>query len=425
MDELGIKINEGGDDQKNNKMDIDLDAGYYNDELSVFSRSNDKSNEDLYKRLKQLEKELEFHDIQVEYIKYEQKNLKREHSRAKEEVKRIQSVPLVIGQFLEMIDAHTGIIGSTTGSSYYVRILSTIDRELLKPSASVALHRHSNALVDVLPPEADSSIQLLAASEKPDVTYSDIGGMDMQKQEIREAVELPLTHFGLYKQIGIDPPRGVLLYGPPGTGKTMLAKAVANHTTAAFIRVVGSEFVQKYLGEGPRMVRDVFRLARENSPAIVFIDEVDSIATKRFDTQTGADREVQRILLELLNQMDGFDQSTNVKVIMATNRWDTLDPALLRPGRLDRKIEFPMPDRRQKRLIFQVCTAKMNLGEEVDLEDYVSRPDQISAAEISAICQEAGMQAVRKNRYVILPKDFEKGYKAHVKKSELDYEFYK
>lgn len=160
----------------------------------------------------------------------------------------------------------------------------------------------------------------LVVSEKPDVTYNDIGGMDIQKQEIREAVELPLTHFELYKQIGIDPPRGVLLYGPPGTGKTMLVKAVANSTTASFIRVVGSEFVQKYLGEGPRMVRDVFRLAREHSPAIIFIDEVDAIATKRFDAQTGADREVQRILLELLNQMDGFDQGSNVKVIMAVSR---------------------------------------------------------------------------------------------------------
>ena len=186
--------------------------------------------------------------------------------------------------------------------------------------------------------------------------------------KIREAVELPLTHFELYKQIGIDPPRGVLLYGPPGTGKTMMAKAVANATTASFITMVGSEFVQKYLGEGPRMVRDVFRLARENAPAIIFIDEIDAIATKRFDAQTGADREVQRILLELLNQMDGFDQTTNVKVIMATNRADTLDPALLRPGRLDRKIEFPNPDRRQKRLIFTACTANMNLAEEVDLE---------------------------------------------------------
>ena len=179
------------------------------------------------------------------------------------------------------------VLNVSLGSNYYIRILSTIDRELLKPSASVALHKHSNALVDVLPPEADSSIAMLTADEKPDVAYSDIGGMDIQKQEMREAVELPLTHFELYKQIGIDPPRGVLMFGPPGCGKTMLAKAVAHHTTAAFIRVVGSEFVQKYLGEGPRMVRDVFRLAKENAPAIIFIDEIDAIATKRFDAQTG------------------------------------------------------------------------------------------------------------------------------------------
>jgi len=215
------------------------------------------------------------------------------------------------------------------------------------------------------------------------------------------------------------------LYGPPGTGKTMLAKAVANQTNASIIKMVGSEFVQKYLGEGPRMVRDVFRMAKENSPSIVFIDEVDAIATKRFDANTGADREVQRILIELLQQMDGFDQTVNVKCIMATNRADTLDPALLRPGRLDRKIEFPLPDRRQKRLVFQTLTNKMNLNEEVDLEDYVSRPEKISCADIQAICQEAGMQAVRKNRYVILPKDFEKGYKNVVKKRDTEFDFYK
>ncbi|KAH9533305.1 hypothetical protein CY35_18G045000 [Sphagnum magellanicum] len=188
----------------------------------------------------------------------------------------------------------------------------------------------------------------------------------------------------------------VLLYGPPETGKTMLFKAVAHHTTAAFICVVGSEFVQKYLGE--------------NAPAIIFMDEIDAIATAGFDAQTGADREVQHILMELLNQ------TVNVKVIMATNRADTLDPALLFPGGLDRKIEFPLPDQRQKRLIFQVCTAKMNFSEEVDLEDYVSRPNKISAAEISAICQEAGLQAVQKNGYVILPKDLDKGYRSNVKK---------
>jgi 26S proteasome regulatory subunit T3 len=236
---------------------------------------------------------------------------------------------------------------------------------------------------------------------------------------------LPLTHHELYAQIGIDPPRGVLMYGPPGTGKTMMAKAVAAQTTANFIQVVGSEFVQKYLGEGPRMVRDVFRLAKENAPAIIFVDEVDAIATKRFDAQTGADREVQRILMELLNQMDGFDQHVNVKVIMATNRADTLDPALLRPGRLDRKIEFPMPDRRQKRLIFQVVTSKMNLHEEIDLEDYVQRPEKLSAADIAAIAQEAGLHAVRNNRYVVLNKDFEKAYKNNIKKADTEFEFYR
>jgi 26S proteasome regulatory subunit T3 len=204
----------------------------------------------------------------------------------------------------------------------------------------------------------------------------------------------------------------------------MMAKAVAHHTSAAFLRVVGSEFVQKYLGEGPRMVRDVFRLAKEQAPAIIFIDEIDAIATKRFDAQTGADREVQRILMELLTQMDGFDQHTNVKVMMATNRHDTLDPALLRPGRLDRKVEFPLPDRRQRRMIFQVCTAKMNLADDVDLEDYVQRPEKLSAADISAICQEAGLHAVRANRYVILNKDFEKAYKNNVKRSDVEFEFY-
>jgi len=380
---------------------------------------------DDYSNYKRLLQSHEYLKVQEDYIKDELHNLKKEYRHAQEEVKRIQSVPLVIGQFLEAVDPNTGIVGSTTGSNYYVRILSTLDRELLKPSSSVALHKHSNALVDVLPPEADSSISMLTADEKPDVTYSDIGGLDIQKQEIREAVELPLSHFDLYKQIGIDPPRGVLLFGPPGCGKTMLAKAVAHHTTASFIRVVGSEFVQKYLGEGPRMVRDVFRLARENSPAIIFIDEIDAIATKRFDAQTGADREVQRILLELLNQMDGFDQTTNVKVIMATNRADTLDPALLRPGRLDRKIEFPVPDRRQKRLVFSTVTGRMNLSDDVDLEDYVARPDRISGADINAICQEAGMHAVRQNRYIVLNKDFQKAYKNNVKKDETDFEFYK
>lgn len=384
--------------------------------------------QDVYVKLKKLEKELDLLLLQEDYIKDEQRHLKRELVRAQEEVKRIRSVPLVIGQFLEPIDENNGIVSSTTGSNYVVRILSTLDRELLKPSSSVALHRHSNALVDILPPEADSSISIVGDNQKPDVTYADVGGLDVQKQEIREAVELPLTQGDLYSQIGIDPPRGVLLYGPPGTGKTMLVKAVANSTTASFIRINGSEFVQKYLGEGPRMVRDVFRLARENSPAIIFIDEVDAIATKRYDAQTGADREVQRILLELLNQMDGFDQTSNVKVIMATNRADTLDPALLRPGRLDRKIEFPsLKDRRERRLIFSTVASKMALAPEVDLDSLIVRNDPLSGAVIAAIMQEAGLRAVRKNRYMILQSDLEEAYAAQVKTgTEHDkFDFYK
>ncbi|EWC78467.1 26S protease regulatory subunit 6B [Plasmodium falciparum UGT5.1] len=362
--------------------------------------------------------------IYEDYIKEEHKNLKRELIRSKNEIKRIQSVPLIIGQFLDIIDNNYGIVSSTAGSNYYVRILSTLNKEDLKPSVSVALHRHSHSIVNILPSESDSSIQLLQITERPNVKYTDLGGLDMQKQEMKEAVELPLTCPELYEKIGIEPPMGILIYGPPGTGKTMLVKAVANETQVTFIGVVGSEFVQKYLGEGPRMVRDVFRLARENSPSIIFIDEVDAIATKRFDAQTGADREVQRILLELLNQMDGFDKSTNVKVIMATNRADTLDPALLRPGRLDRKIEFPLPDRKQKRLIFQTIISKMNVSSDVNIESFVVRTDKISAADIAAIAQEAGMQAIRKNRYIITANDFEQGYRTHVRKQLRDYEFY-
>ncbi|KAF5141135.1 26s proteasome regulatory subunit 6 [Vairimorpha ceranae] len=373
---------------------------------------------------KQKEREYKLLSIREEYVRKEIEILKREERHAKEEINRVKSVPFIMGQFLEPIDSNTAIVGSTAGSNYVVKILSTVDRELLKPNTTVALHRHSSAIVDVLPPEADSCIPVMGENEKPDVTYSDVGGLDVQKQEIRETVELPLLHNQLYKQIGIEPPRGVLLYGPPGTGKTMLVKAVANHTKATFISINGSEFVQKYLGEGPRMVRDVFRLAREREPSIMFIDEADSIATKRFDASTSADREVQRVLLELLNQMDGFDQNCNVRVIMATNRADTIDPALLRPGRLDRKIEFPLPDRRQKRLVFSTITGKMSLSNDVDLESLVNRPDRISCADINSICQEAGTLAVRSSRYVVNHKDFEEAYAKVVERHDTQPDFY-
>jgi ATP-dependent 26S proteasome regulatory subunit len=205
-----------------------------------------------------------------------------------------------------------------------------------------------------------------------------------------------------------------IFHGPPGTGKTLLARALACNLNATFIKIVASAIVDKYIGESARLIREMFGYARDHEPCVIFMDEIDAIGGKRQGEGSSADREIQRTLMELLNQLDGFEALGQVKIVMATNRPDILDPALLRPGRLDRKIDFPLPDRRQKRLIFSTITGKMNLSEEVDLEDYIARPDKISGADINAICQEAVMQAVRENRYVILSKDFEKGYKNNI-----------
>ena len=353
-------------------------------------------------------------EILIKYYEEDLDQLKRQLLIFQNEISRFQSVPLIVGQLMEKIDKNSCIIGSTTGNNYLVKIISTIDRNKLKPNSSVALHRNSNALVNCLEDEADSGINVVLPLEKPKVKLNEIGGLEKQKEEIRETIELPLINKRLYEEIGIEPPNGVLLYGPPGTGKTMLVKAVASKTTATFIKAVGSEFVQKYLGEGPRLVRDLFKTAKKYSPSIIFVDEVDAIATRRFDAQTGADREVQRILMEFLSQMDGFEKNFDVKIIMCTNRIDTLDPAILRPGRIDRKIEFPLPNIQEKRFMFQTLTRSMNMSNEVDIEYFVNRHERLSGAVIAAICQEAGIQAIRRNRYVVTQSDFLISYKLNV-----------
>jgi len=348
------------------------------------------------------------------FFEEEIESLKKQLVIFQNEISRFQSVPLIIGQLVEKLDKNFCIIGSTTGNNYLVRIISTIDYDKLKLNSPVALHRNSNALVNFLDDEGDSGINIILPIEKPKVKYTEIGGLEKQKEEIRETIELPLINQKLYEEIGIDPPNGVLLYGPPGTGKTMLVKAIAAKTAAAFIKAVGSEFVQKYLGDGPKLVRDLFKTAKKYAPSIIFIDEIDAIATRRFDAQTGADREVQRILIEFLSQMDGFEKNLNVKIIMCTNRIDTLDPAILRPGRIDRKIEFPLPTIQEKRFMFQTLTSSMNLSREVDMEYFISKKEKLSGAVIAAICQEAGIQAIRKNRYIITQDDFLISYKLNV-----------
>jgi proteasome regulatory subunit len=246
----------------------------------------------------------------------------------------------------------------------------------------------------------------MQVDHSPDVTYADIGGLDEQMQEVRETVEMPLDRPEMFDEVGINPPSGVLLHGPPGTGKTMLAKAVANQTDASFIKMAGSELVHKFIGEGAKLVRDLFEVARENEPAVIFIDEIDAIASKRTDSKTSGDAEVQRTMMQLLSEMDGFDERGEVRLIAATNRFDMLDEAILRPGRFDRLIEVPKPDDEGRELIFQIHTRDMNVDDDVDFAELAALAADASGADIKAVCTEAGMFAIRDDRTEITRDDF-------------------
>eukprot|EP00884_Botryococcus_braunii_P000833 jgi/Botrbrau1/10750/Bobra.180_2s0015.1 len=324
-------------------------------------------------RLLKLERVKDWLLMEEEFVS-NQERLKPQEERIEEDrtqVDELRGMPMSVGTLEEIIDETHAIVSSSVGPEYYVAILSFVDKTQLEPGCTVLLHNKVLCIVGILQDETDPMVSVMKVEKAPLESYADVGGLESQVQEIKEAVELPLTHPELYEDIGIKPPKGVILYGEPGTGKTLLAKAVANSTSATFLRVVGSELIQKYLGDGPKLVRELFRVADDLAPSIVFIDEVDAIGTKRYESQSGGEREIQRTMLELLNQMDGFDAMGDVKVIMATNRIDSLDPALIRPGRIDRKIEFPLPDTKTKRRIFGIHTGKMTLADDVNLEEFV------------------------------------------------------
>lgn len=361
-------------------------------------------------RLLKLERIKDYLLMEEEFIT-NQERLKPQEEKTQEErtkVDDLRGTPMGVGSLEEIIDDNHAIISSSVGPEYYVTILSFVDRDQLEPGCQVLTHNKVLSIVGVLQDEVDPLVSVMKVEKAPLESYADIGGLDEQVQEIKEAVELPLTHPELYEEIGIRPPKGVILYGEPGTGKTLLAKAVANSTSATFLRVVGSELIQKYLGDGPKLVRELFRVAEELAPSIVFIDEIDAVGTKRYDSTSGGEREIQRTMLELLNQLDGFDSRGDVKVIMATNRIETLDPALIRPGRIDRKIEFPLPDIKTKRKIFQIHTGRMTLADDVNLEEFVMTKDDLSGADIKAICTEAGLLALRERRMKVTHPDFKK-----------------
>ena len=361
-------------------------------------------------KLLRLERIKDYMLLEQEFIK-NQETFRPQAERKEEEREKVDELrgsPLVVGSLEEFIDENHAIVSTSVGPEYYVCVLSIVDKDQLEPGSSVLLHNKSLSIVGILQDEVDPLVSVMKVEKAPLESYADIGGLEAQIQEIKEAVELPLTHPEMYEDIGIKPPKGVILYGEPGTGKTLLAKAVANQTSATFLRVTGSELIQKYLGEGPKLVRELFRVAEEHAPSIVFIDEIDAIGTKRYDSNSGGEREVQRTMLELLNQLDGFDSRSDVKVILATNKIESLDPALIRPGRIDRKIEFPLPDIKTKRKIFQVHTAKMSLAPDVDLELFIMAKDELSGADIKAMCSEAGMLALRERRMQVTQDDFVK-----------------
>ncbi|MFG1529890.1 MAG: proteasome-activating nucleotidase [Thermoplasmata archaeon] len=353
------------------------------------------------------------------YMEAEILRLQREVKRLKTELDRLRYPPLIVGNVRDVLTDGRIVVKSSTGPDFVVNTAESIEAAKISVGSRVALNKQTLAVMGVLPASVDPMVSASEIVAKPTATYQEVGGLSDQIREIREAVEYPLLRSELYRKVGVDPPKGVLLLGPPGTGKTLIAKAVAHHTNATFIRLVGSELVQKYIGEGARLVRELFQLAREKAPSIIFIDEVDSIGAKRLEVATSGDREVQRTLMQLLAEMDGFEPLSNVKIIAATNRPDILDDALLRPGRFDRIIEIPVPGEAGRAEIFRIHSRGMALREPIDFELLAQRCEGVTGADIKAICTEAGMGAIREERDQVTLQDFERAVEKVVGEEEL------
>ena len=353
------------------------------------------------------------------YMEAEILRLQREVKRLKTELDRLRYPPLVVGTVRDVLTDGRLVVKSSTGPDFVVNAAETVEHDKLSVGSRVALNKQTLAVMGVLPASLDPLVTASEIVTRPTVTYDDIGGLIDQIREIRESVEYPLLRSELYRKVGVDPPKGVLLIGPPGTGKTMIAKSVAHHTHATFIRLVGSELVQKYIGEGARLVRELFQLAREKAPTIIFIDEIDSIGAKRLEVATSGDREVQRTLMQLLAEMDGFEPLSNVKIIAATNRPDILDDALLRPGRFDRIVEIPIPSFAGRSEIFRIHSRGMSMKEPVDFDTLAARTEGSTGADIKSICTEAGMWAIREERDSVTMVDFERAIEKVVGEEEL------
>jgi 26S proteasome regulatory subunit T5 len=385
------------------------------------------SNDEIVSRTRLLDNEIKIMRSEVMRISHELQAQKEKIKENTEKIKVNKTLPYLVSNVIELLDVDPqdqaeeeganvdldsqrkgkcAVIKTSTRQTYFLPVIGLVDAEQLKPADLVGVNKDSYLILETLPQEYDSRVKAMEVDERPTEQYSDIGGLDKQIQELIEAVVLPMTHKEHFIALGIQPPKGVLLYGPPGTGKTLLARACAAQTKSTFLKLAGPQLVQMFIGDGAKLVRDAFSLAKEKAPAIIFIDELDAIGTKRFDSEKAGDREVQRTMLELLNQLDGFQPNHDIKVIAATNRVDILDPALLRSGRLDRKIEFPAPNEEARARIMQIHSRKMNVSKDVNFEELARCTDDFNGAQCKAVCVEAGMIALRRNATELSHEDY-------------------
>ena len=361
---------------------------------------------------------------EIKVLKSEQMRLLHEQGVMKERIKdnadkisQNKVLPYLVGNVVEILDidpdidedseevangdaesrphGKCAVIKTSTRQTIFLPLIGLVPPEQLEPGDLIGVNKDSYLILDKLPAEYDSRVKAMEVDERPTETYTDIGGLDKQIEELVEAIVLPMQQEQKFKNLGIKPPKGALMYGPPGTGKTLLARACAAQTDACYLKLAGPSLVQMFIGDGAKLVRDAFELAKEKAPAIIFIDELDAIGTKRFDSDKSGDREVQRTMLELLNQLDGFSSDERIKVIAATNRIDILDPALLRSGRLDRKIEFPLPNEEARARILEIHSRKMSVGPNVNFAEIARSTDEMNGAQLKAVCVEAGMIALR------------------------------
>ncbi|KAH8109803.1 26S proteasome subunit P45 [Phellopilus nigrolimitatus] len=386
------------------------------------------STEDILSRIRLIENDIKVMRSETHRLQSEQSTMKEKVRDNREKIKQNKVLPYLVGNVVEILDigpdgeedganqdldsmrkGKCAVIKTSTRQTVFLPLIGLVPAEKLKPGDLIGVNKDSYLVLDALPAEYDSRVKAMEVDERPTETYTDVGGLDKQIEELAEAIVLPMEHADKFKTLGIKPPKGVLMYGPPGTGKTLMARACAAQTKACFLKLAGPSLVQMFIGDGAKLVRDAFELAKEKAPAIIFIDELDAIGTKRFDSEKSGDREVQRTMLELLNQLDGFSSDERIKVIAATNRIDILDPALLRSGRLDRKIEFPLPNESARARILEIHSRKMTTATDVNFDELARSTDEFNAAQLKAVCVEAGMIALREGATKLSHEHFHSG----------------